>query len=160
MSKHTLCLILLLFVIALWNPAGGLRSVAGQSSLRIIFSRTPINYDNETGHFTLGEELTYGDVDGGVCMSYDYFVFKANTGQVLSGQLQSANSRTIYYVIVTSIYQLPYFQSCRNGNMGVIEGIRAFNAPTTLNWTSVKNSTYALVFFVFGYYSGPVYFTQ
>lgn len=159
MTKSKVLLILLLVLAGLTSPEI-LGTINGQLTSSIIFSRTPADYNNQTGYFTLGQQLTDYSGNGNICMSYDYFVFNAQAGQALQGTLESSNGRTIYYVVLTTIYQLPFFQSCGPGNSGAMQGIRGFNTPTTLNWVAPKDGIYALVFFVNGYYSGPIYFTQ
>jgi len=159
MTKLSIRIILFLS-LAVSTPLVILGSVKGQEPLRIVFSRTPPAYDNRTGYFTLGEQLIDDSRNGEVCLSYDYFVFNAHAGQRLQGKLESVNATTIYYVIITSIAQLPFFQRCGRGNSGRTQGIHGFRTQATLNWVAQKDGTYSLVFFVIGYYGGSVYFIQ
>jgi len=127
---------------------------------KITFSRTPTGYNNQTGSFILGGQLTYDAGDGGVCVMYDYFIFTVHAGQTLSGQVQTGSlGRVVFYVILNSPYQLYGFQNsnCGIGNWGQVQG---FSSPSTLNWTVPKDGQYVLLFIMNGFYGGTVYFTQ
>jgi hypothetical protein len=126
----------------------------------ITFSRTPVGYNNETGAFTLGEQLTCDAGNGAVCVMYDYFIFNAQAGQVLHGHLQTTGTaRPVYFAVLNSPYQLYSFQNsnCGIGNWGPMQKV---SAASMLNWTAPKNGQYALLFMTNGFYSGTVYFTQ
>ena len=132
-----------------------------QTKIEIIFTRTPAEYNNQTGYFILGQELTDDSGTGRVCISFDYFVFNAQAGQVLQGTLQPGNAgKVIYYAILNSPNQLLFFQTCGAGNSGQIQGLRALTSQTTLSWVAPKSGWYGLVFFVNGFYDSPVYFVQ
>ena len=123
----------------------------------ITFSRTPTGYNNQTGAFTLGSQLTNDAGNGGVCVMFDYFIFNAQAGQVLQGGLQASGTlRQVAYVILSSPYQLYSFENsnCGVGNWGEI------SSASTINWTAPKDGQYALVFLTNGYYGATVYFTQ
>jgi len=123
----------------------------------ITFSRTPTGYNNQTGAFTLDQQLTNDAFNGGVCVMFDYFIFNAQAGQVLQGGLQASGTlRPVGYMILNSPYQLYSFENsnCGVGNWGQI-------APaSSINWTAPKDGQYALVFLTNGYYGATVYFTQ
>ena len=128
----------------------------------ITFTRTAADYNNQTGSFTLARQLTddngYGKGNGGTCLSYEYFIFSAQAGQVLQGQLQTGpTGQFIYYMVLSSPNQLRFFENsnCGAGNWGQPQG---FNSPSALDWTASADGQYALVFVVRGFYSGPVCF--
>ena len=128
----------------------------------ITFTRTAADYNNQTGSFTLGRQLTddngYGKGKGGTCLSYDYFIFNAQAGQALQGELQTGpTGQFVYYMVLSSPNQLRFFENsnCGVGYWGQPQG---FNSPSALDWTASANGQYALVFVVRGFYSGPVYF--
>ena len=130
---------------------------AGQT---IVFSRTPSGYNNQTGAFMLSMQLTnegWRKPIGGVCVMYDYFIFNAQTGQVLEGRVQTGSTgKPIYYMILNSPYQLYSFQ---NSNCAM--NLWQVAAPASaINWTAPRNGQYALVFMTTGFYSGSVYLTQ
>jgi len=155
--KVSLILLFACGVLApLTNPLLG--NVNAGSSF--TFSRTPSGYNNQTGAFTMGSQLTNDAGNGGVCVMYDYFIFNAQAGQMLQGQVRTGSTgRMIYYLILNSSYGLYRFQNsnCGLGNWGPVQG---FNSAITINWVAAKEGQYALVFLVNGFYSGPVYFTQ
>lgn len=157
-SKSSLTF-LLVALISMISP--NIQITHAQTKIEFIFTRTPAEYNNQTGYFILGQQLTDDSGTGRVCISFDYFVFNAQAGQVLQGTLQPGNAgRVIYYAILNSPNQLLFFQTCGAGNSGQILGLRALTSQTMLSWVTPKNGWYALAFFVNGYYDGPVYFAQ
>ena len=142
-------------LVPLTNPLLG--NVNAES---ITFSHTPSGYNNQTGAFTMGSQLTDDAGNGGVCVMYDYFIFNAQAGLTLQGQVQAGSTgRMIYYLILNSPYELYSFQNSNCG-FGNWEPVQGFSSATTINWVPTKDGQYTLVFLVNGFYSGPVYFTQ
>jgi len=147
---------LIIFALAVvpLNPLIG--NVSATSSF--TFSRTPSGYNNETGAFTLGSQLTYDSGYGQVCVMYDYFIFNAQAGQLLQGHAWIVGvSHMLFYLVVTSPYQLYSFQNsncARGGSWSQISDASA------INWTAPANGQYALIFATSGFYGGTVYFTQ
>jgi hypothetical protein len=121
-----------------------------------MFTRTPTTYNNQTGFFRLDWELSDFASDA-VCVSYDYFLFKAEAGQLLRGEVLpgSTGNRGVFYLILNSPIGLYNFEGsdCGFGYWGQ----DGFTSPTTFNWTAPQNGQYALVFMVSGFYEGPLY---
>ena len=131
-------------------------SVYGQGQVA-SFSRTPPGYNNQTGAFKLGGQLTNDAGNGGVCVMFDYFIFNAQAGQALQGSLLVTGSgRPIDYLVLNSPSQLYSFQNsnCGIGNWGQVE------PASTVNWTAPEDGQYALMFITNGYYGDTVFFTQ
>lgn len=156
------CSILLLCAI-LVTSVSPLANVYGTMNQIVSFRRTPSGYDNQTGSFRLGSQLTTDWETGNrqvtrVCLMFDYFIFNAQAGQLLQGQVQpgSTGNKPVYYAILTSPTQLNVFwnSNCGRGNWQ----FQAFTSSSTISWTAPKDGQYALVFMVSGFYSGVVYF--
>jgi len=155
------CTILLLCTI-LVTSVSPLANVYGMNQI-VSFRRTPSEYNNQTGSFRLDSQLTNDWGSGNtqatrVCLMFDYFIFNAQAGQQLQGQVQpgSTGNKPVYYVILESPTQLNIFwnSACGRGNWQLQE----FTSPSTISWTAPKDGQYALLFIVSGFYSGVVYF--
>jgi len=128
-----------------------------------VFRRVPSGYNNQTGAFTLASSFTNDGLssnpNGRPCASYDYFIFNAQAGQVLQGQVQtgSTGSKPVYYTVLNSPAQLNVFMgsSCGRG----IWQIQELTPPSTISWTAPSDGQYALVIIVSGFYGGAVYFS-
>ena len=128
-----------------------------------MFRRVPIGYNNQTGAFTLGSSFVNDGLasnpNGRLCAQYDYFVFNAQAGQVLQGQVHtdSTGSKPVYYTILNSPAQLNVFMgaSCGRGTWQIQKAI----PPYMISWTVPSDGQYALVFIVSGFYSGVLYFS-
>lgn len=156
-TKSGACLSLFLLSTVLLLSTLPSMNVYGAGQTITTFTRTPDGYDSQTGAFRLGSEQTYdsGNAGGGICLTYDYFIFNAQAGEVLQGQVKSG-SKTISYLILSPPSQLQLFD--QNHCAGKYWG-QASSGPT-INWTAPSDGRYALVFMVSGFYDAPVYFTQ
>ena len=154
----TLCTALLLCLVLAISVAS-LTNVHGVDQM-IMFTRVPSGYANETGSFKLGSQLSHNGVrgNGRVCVTFDYFIFNAQAGQVLQGKMEpgSTGNKPVYYLILNSPTQLNVFQNsgCGLGNWQ----LQTFTSPTTISWTVAEDGQYALIFAVSGFYSGLLYF--
>ena len=124
----------------------------------ITFLNVPTNYDPKTGSFLLGYELfRYHSAnvdDTVVCLSYDYFIFSAQSGQVLAGQLRSYNQPVSSLILNSqALYNL------QSSNCGAGYWEQAYTA-STINWTAPASGEYAFIIMANRYYEGPVYFIQ
>jgi len=128
-----------------------------------VFRRVPIGYNNQTGAFTLTSSFINDGLasnpNGRLCASYDYFIFNAQAGQVLQGQVQtgSTGSKPVYYTVLNSPAQLNVFMgtTCGRGTWQ----IQQLMPPATISWTAPSDGQYALVLIVSGFYGGPLYFS-
>jgi len=160
-SKFNASCSLLLLCTVLVTSVYPLVIVSGTNQI-VSFRRVPSGYDNRTGSFNLGSQLTNdglaGNPNGRPCITFDYFIFNAQAGQLLQGQVEpgSTGSKPVYYVIVNSPIQLNIFQNsnCGMGNWQ----FQQFTSPSTISWTAPEAGQYALIFVVSGFYSGVVYF--
>jgi hypothetical protein len=122
----------------------------------VTFTRTPNTYNIQTGSFSLDWELS-DFVSDTVCLSYDYFLIKAEAGQLLRGEVSpgSTGNRGVAYVILGSPIGLYNFEGSDCG-FGFWSPL--FTTRSTFNWTAPQDGEYALVFMVSGFYGGPLYF--
>jgi len=149
---RTVTLFLVLSSIAMLQ----LGNVDGQMMNHFTFIRTPANYNPETDSFTLNEQA-YGGYSGKFCLAYDYFVFDADAGQAMQGQVNSPG-QVIGYAFINS-YQLYVFDAYAQNCYLYLNSVQYFSSQAALNWTPPANGQYALIFFTRTYYTGSVYFT-
>ena len=168
MSSRVIIVSLLFLMVYIFTvPMGSsLANVYGAGQV-ITFSRTPVGYNVQTGAFQLAGQITDDAGNGAVCAMYDYFIFNAQTGQVLQAGVQtSVTGITVYSLILNSPGQLYSFM---NSNCGVrtpywpniapsIGSWRQDMTASSISWTAPNDGQYALVFMVNGFYSGVVYF--
>jgi len=125
------------------------------------FTSTPIGYNSQTGAFRLESQIIKEGhklhSSGSVCVTFDYFIFTAQAGQALQGQVTpgSTGSKPVYYSILSSPIQLNQFQNSACGRGWLLNG---FTSPSTIDWTAPADGQYALVFIITGFYGGVVYF--
>ena len=150
-------LIVALFLLLLPLTGLQLSHVKGQASTE-NFLRTPINYNPQTGAFTLGEQA-YSPLYGTLCLAYDFFVFNGVGGQAVHWQVKSPG-QVIYYVIIDASNIRWLDADAQNCYLNIPAPLQYFNGQTTLTWTPPQNGQFALVFFTRIYYSGPIFLTQ
>jgi len=161
MFRTAVILVVVSISLALISFQSGI--VMGQASGRVTFTRTPKDYNSQTGAFTLGEQA-YGmvrreQVGGRLCLSYDYFAFNAAEGQALNGRLGSPG-QVISYVILNTTQFHTFYMNVDYCYLTLPSAPVTFRSETTLNWTSPESGQYALVFYTVTFYEGPVYLSQ
>jgi len=161
-TQHTGSRIILILCIILITLAFPFATVRGTDRIT-TFRRTPYGYDSQTGSFKLESQLTKDGhklhANGNVCITFDYFIFDAQAGQSLDGQIApgSTSSKPIRYAILTSPTELNTFQNsaCARGNWQAQD----FTTPSTISWIAPADGQYALLFFVTGFYGGTLSFS-
>jgi len=145
-------------LVAIFVPLARVQGAQGDIT---TFRHTPAGYNNQTGSFALASQLMSESKSGvtGVCVMFDYFIFNAQGGQVLQGQVSpgSTGNAGVYYTILTSPIQLNLFWNSRCGR-GDWQ-IQQFTSPSTISWTAPEDGQYALVFMVRGFYGGTLTFS-
>jgi len=145
---------------------GSLAMVYGQA---ITFLRMPTSYNDQTGAFTLSDQIVDGAGNGLVCMTYDYFIFNAQAGQVLQGSSQTNTpDRIVFYMVLNSPSQLYTFMDSNcgvhtpywpNATPNVVIWRQKMTPASSISWTAPASGQYALVFMANGFYGGVVYFS-
>jgi hypothetical protein len=118
-----------------------------------VFNQYPPNYNSNVGSFTLDQSL---DTPNGVpCVYYADFQFNANAGQSLQAKLWTQGTSINYVIVPLSLFQSLQQAGCSHaaGNQQ-----QTFNSQISLNWTAPQTGQYAIVFYSFVPYTGPIYF--
>ena len=117
-----------------------------------IFSQYPPNYNSNVGSFTLDQSLS--TPAGAPCVYYADFEFNAYAGQSLQAKLWTQGPSINYIIVPLSVFQSLQQAGCSHagGNQ------QSFNSQISLNWTATQTGQYAIIFYSYVPYTGPVYF--
>jgi hypothetical protein len=118
-----------------------------------VLIQYPPNYNSNVGSFTLDQTLT--TQEGVPCVYYADFEFNAYAGQSMQAQLWTQGASINYIIVPSSL--LPNLQQagCSHGSANQQQ---TFNSKISLNWTAPQTGEYAIIFYSWVPYTGPVYF--